>query len=426
MLAGIAEPLISLADTAIVGNMQIDSAEALGGMGVAVSFFLFVFWTFVQLETALSSIVARYVGKGKEHELEGLITQTFVINVFLGLALYFGTNAIIEWVFGFYKAKGAILNYAIEYYSVRSLGFPVTLVLWTIWGLFRGLQNTSWAMFILIGGGIVNLVFDLILVYGVGEWIPAFGVAGAAWASFFAQCCMLVASLIMMWAKSPFRLKSLFPIHKELGKMVVMGVSFIARTVALNLALMAAVAMATDMGPTYIAAHTIAVQLWLFCAFLIDGYANAGLALSGKLLGAERWSEIRKLTDSLIRISWIVAGVIIVVFGALYYWIGGWFSNEYDVVAIFRSVFWLVIVSQPLSALAFTLDGVLKGMGKAVYLMILMWVALGVFFLTGWLLEGFNLGLTGIWLALSAWMILRSIWPYIYLRRFIGRRVDSA
>ena len=43
-------------------------------------------------------------------------------------------------------------------------------------------------------------------------------------------------------------------------------------------------AFATSYGANYIAAYTIAINLWFLGAFLIDGYASAGNILSGKLI----------------------------------------------------------------------------------------------------------------------------------------------
>jgi len=41
---------------------------------------------------------------------------------------------------------------------------------------------------------------------------------------------------------------------------------------------------ANGYGNTYIAAHTIALNIWLFASFFIDGYAHAGNAMAGRFL----------------------------------------------------------------------------------------------------------------------------------------------
>lgn len=424
MLAGIAEPLIGIADTAIVGNMPENSTEALAGMGIAVGFFLFMFWTFVQVETALSSLVAQAVGSKTVDKLQSLFSQSILLNIIIGVALYFITNACLSWIFDLYNAEGLQKAFAMEYYEIRSIGFPIVLVLWGIWGTFRGLQNTSWAMWIMLSGGAVNLVLDFILVYGVGDMIPAMGVAGAAWASVAAQIFMLIISLFFLFRKTPFRLKNWWPLHHQFGKLLSMGGSFVIRTIALSTVLQLAMAYATDISPAAMAAHTIAYQLWLLSAFFLDGYANAGLALSGKLLGEKRWGALSNLTSRLLNIGFVVAGIIMLTYGASYIWIGGWFSNDPEVVLQFGAIFWIVIISQPLSSIAFTLDGTLKGLGMATFLMILMVVALIVFAVYLYFIDQQELGLTWLWGGIVLWMIVRSAWSWLHLRRKFSRTAE--
>ena len=51
-----------------------------------------------------------------------------------------------------------------------------------IFGIFRGLQNTYYPMIIAIVGTILNIVLDIILVYGVEGFINPMFIQGAAYA----------------------------------------------------------------------------------------------------------------------------------------------------------------------------------------------------------------------------------------------------
>jgi multidrug resistance protein, MATE family len=422
MLAGIAEPLIGLADTAILGNLPDHSTAALAAVGIATQFFLFMFWTFVQSETALSSIVARFLGQKEVNKLEPLVNQGLALNVIVGMILFVGTTAASRWIFGLYNAEGLQLDYAVAYYDVRALGFPVVLAMGALWGVFRGLQNTSWAMVIMLIGGATNLVLDIVLVYGIEDLIPAYGVVGAAWASFAAQCLMLLITIFVMVKKTSFRLRRWWPIHEKFAHLLGLSGNFIIRTIALNLVLFLASARATDLGAPQMAAHAIAMQLWLLSAFFLDGYANAGLAIGGKLLGEKRFKALDNLTGRLVKIGMFVALAIMLGYSGVYYWIGTWFSNDPVVVEQFNRVFWLVILCQPLSSLAFTLDGLLKGLAEGKYLMLMMVVGLVVFWLILHAVGLFTNSFESVWVALLGWMAIRSIWPYLFFRRNYGGR----
>jgi putative MATE family efflux protein len=417
MLAGIAEPLIGLADNLILGNMPDNSTEALAAVGIATGFFLFMFWTFVQLETALSSIVARHLGSGTEAQLNSLITQGLALAVIIGLVLFGLTNLLLDPIFDLYNAKGLVREYAVDYYVIRSFGFPITLLTFAFWGVFRGLQNTSWAMGISLGAAILNVVLDIILVYGVEGLIPAMGVQGAAIGSLTAQVAMLLVTIAIARRRTSFRPTKLFPLHHEFRGMIVMSFQFVIRTIALNMVLLLASSTATSIGDQYMAAHAIAHQLWIFSAFVLDGYANAGLAIAGKLIGQKRYGALTHLTRRLLIIGVGVSVVLMIGFGLVYEPIGGWFSNDAVVVEHFQAIFWLVIITQPLNSVAFTMDGVLKGLGESYFLMKLM--ALGFLIYAGllWILRHFEIGFESIWYAMVGWIVIRSIWPWLFFKR---------
>ena len=70
IIAGIAEPVISLVDTAFVGRL---GTADLAAVGIASSFFLLVVWTLAQTRSAVLAVVARYYGEDKLDEVAGLV-----------------------------------------------------------------------------------------------------------------------------------------------------------------------------------------------------------------------------------------------------------------------------------------------------------------------------------------------------------------
>jgi len=91
-----------------------------------------------------------------------------------------------------------------------------------------------------------------------------------------------------------------FPLHPEINRLAVMSLNLFLRSFALNVALILAVREATAIGTTTVAAHTIAINIWLFSAFFIDGYGAAGNVLGGRLLGAKDYSGLWLLFGSFL------------------------------------------------------------------------------------------------------------------------------
>lgn len=188
-----------------------------------------------------------------------------------------------------------------------------------------------------------------------------------------------------------------------------MSLNLFVRTAALNYAIYLANSFATGYGSEYIAAQTIAMNIWLFTSFFIDGYANAGNAISGKLLGAKDYKKLWTLGVDLSKYSIFIAILLGVAFTIGYYPIGRLFTSEKDVLDIFYNVFWMVIIIQPINALAFTFDGIFKGLGEAKYLRNVLLVATFIGFApTIFITDYFDLKLHGVWIAFIVWMMIRS------------------
>ena len=410
LISGVSEPILSLTDAAIVGNIEFNATESLAAVGIVSTFLSMLIWVFGQTRSAISSIVSQYVGANKLDEVKNLPSQAIFIITSLSLLIIFGTYPFTEHIFKLYNAQNLILDYSVSYYNIRVFGFPFTLFTIAIFGVFRGLQNTYYPMVIAIIGAVTNIVLDYILVYGVTDIIPAMHIEGAAYASVCAQFLMALLSAFYLLKKTSIPLKITFPFNKEMNRFLLMIGNLIIRTIALNVTLYFATRYATGYGKEYIAAYTIAINLWFLGAFLIDGYASAGNILSGKLLGAKEYNKLITLSNSLIKYG-VVIGLIITTLGALFYFsIGKIFIKEPEVLEQFYSVFWIVLAMQPLCALAFIFDGMFKGLGKMADLRNLLLISTFVVFLPAlYILDKYNLKLTGVFIALTLWIAARGI-----------------
>jgi MATE family multidrug resistance protein len=409
IIAGIAEPLLSLTDTAIVGNIDLNPTESLAAVGIAGSFISALIWILAQTRSAISATVSKYLGARKLDEIKSLPAQIIGINLLLSVGIYFVSIFFVNEIFEIYNAKGLIHNYAVEYYKIRALGFPLTLFVFSVFGIFRGLQNTYWPMIISIVGASLNVGLDFALVYGIDGFIDPMGVSGAAWASVIAQGVMAVLALVLLLKKTPFNLKLSFPFNKEIRNILSISFNLFIRATALNVALYLANSYATKYGDTYIAAQTIAFQIWLFFAFFIDGYASVGNIVSGKLLGEKNYKKMWLLSIKLSKYSIFVAFGLMTVCLLFYNPIGRLFSQDLDVLDAFYGVFWIVLLMQPINAVAFVFDGIFKGLAEAVILRNLLLFATFLGFLPVLLIgDYFDLKLHAIWIAFTVWMLLRA------------------
>ncbi|MFD1314990.1 MATE family efflux transporter [Namhaeicola litoreus] len=422
IISGIAEPLLSITDTAIIGNLSVNATESLAAVGIAGSFISAIVWILAQTRSAISAIVARYFGAENLQSIEFLPSQIIFINILLSLIIYVVTVGFASEIFHLYQAQGLIHEFSVSYYKIRAMGIPLTLFVFSVFGVFRGLQNTYWPMVISIVGALLNVGLDFLLVFGFKDIIPAMGIEGAAYASLLAQLVMAVMSVYLLLTKTPFKFSFNFNFHPEIKRILSLSFNLIIRALSLNFALYLANAYATGYGNAHIAAQTIAFQIWLFFAFFIDGYASVGNIMSGKFLGQEKPETITVLSRTLVKFT-IFITLIIGAFCFIFYKnIGLIFSKEADVLTLFYEIFWLVILMQPINAIAFVFDGIFKGMAEAVTLRNTLLIATFIGFTpTLFLADYFGLELYGIWIAFWVWMLLRGgILIVIYNRKYLN------
>jgi MATE family multidrug resistance protein len=160
---------------------------------------------------------------------------------------------------------------------------------------------------------------------------------------------------------------------------------------------------------TILAVNSLLLQFFMFFSFLIDGFAHASEALTGKFIGAR---DLRSLKSS-IRLLFIWGTGISVLF-TLIFLLGGDFifrilTNNPEVIANAKPYFFWVVMVPMVSFTAFLWDGIFIGatagpeMRNAMLISTLV-VFFPVYFLAGRLMENH-----GLWLAFILFMIARGV-----------------
>lgn len=418
LIAGISEPILSLTDAAVVGNVQVNPTESLAAIGIVTTFLSMLIWILGQTRSAISSIISQHLGANKLDQVKDLPAQAIFLITSLSLVIIATTYPFTSQIFKLYNASGLILDYSVDYYKIRVFGFPFTLFVIAVFGTFRGLQNTYYPMVIAIIGAFLNVILDFVLVYGIDGILQPMHIKGAAYASVIAQIIMALLSGYLLLIKTNIPLRVKFPLNKQIGNFAIMILNLFVRTLALNITLYFATKYATGYGKNYIAAYTIAINLWFLGAFIIDGYASAGNILSGKLYGQKNYKDLLSLSQQLIKYGIYLGGLVAIIGAVFYYPIGRLFTKEPEVLKTFYSVFWMVLAMQPLCALAFIFDGMFKGLGKMKDLRNLLLLSTCVVFLPVlFIADYYNLKLHGIFIAFTLWIIARGFPLIIKFRK---------
>jgi len=278
------DPLVSIVDTIWVGRL---GTVELAALAVASAVFAAVFAVFSFVSVTITPMVAGEVGRGFPERAGGITKGALLISLALGVVLAFVLGALSESVVGAFGATGDVLEQSAAYLRVRAMALPAMLLAMVSVGVYRGHQDTRTPLYVAIGMNIVNLVLDPILIFGAGA-----GVVGAAWATVVAQTIAAIAFLALLFGRdnAAFGLGGKAHGFRGLGigRIIGEGWPMMLRSAALLFALTATTYAATHLGTAEVAAHQVALQLWLFMSFVLDSLAVAAMAIIGSDMGADR------------------------------------------------------------------------------------------------------------------------------------------
>src|SRR3954451_8555157 len=145
-------------------------------------------------------------------------------------------------------------------------------------GYLRGVADLRTPLVILVIANAVNVVLELLFVYGFG-W----GLAGSAWGTAIAQGGMGAAFAVWM-LRAPA--DSRRPDPERMRPLVRTGGHLTLRSAALLGAFTLASALAARIGTPELGAHQVAFQLFLFIALVLDAIPLPRATLVGRTLGA--------------------------------------------------------------------------------------------------------------------------------------------
>ena len=404
------EPLYTLVDTGIVGRL---GTGPLGGLALATTVLNASFWIFNFLSFGTTSRVAFLTGRGDRRAAGMVATQGLWLSACIGIPvgmLLFGLAGPISSALG---GKGAVLHAATTYLHISAVGLPFILVSLVGNGYLRGLSDTRTPFAVVAVANVANVILELALVYGFH-----LGVAGSAWGTVVAQLLSAAWFSVLIARRVAGTGAGLRPVPGEMRKLVVIGRHLFVRTGALLATLTIATSIAARVGPATLGAHQIALQVWLFVTLAFDGLAIPAQAFTGTLLGTGDVDETRLYALRLLRLALycglLVAAVLVATASVLPHA----FTADPHVVSRAAAALVIVGILQVPGAALWVLDGVLMGASDFRFLQVSTTSALIAFLPVGVaVLTWHRLGITGIWLGLSVWLLVRLAINY---RRYRG------
>ena len=393
----VAQPLFVMADTAIVGQLGTDP---LAGLGVGSTLTLALVGVFVFLAYGSTATVARLVGANREKDAAESGVQAMWLALVVG-----AVTGLVSWGFApqlaaVLGAGGTVHEQAVAYLHWSLPGLPGMFLVLAATGTLRGMADGRTPMVLAIGAAVLNLVGDVVLVFGLGM-----GIAGSGAATAFAETLMGLTAAGIVARGAAGVGAGWRPRLAGMRTSLLVGVPLLIRTLALRAALLLTTWTAARSGAVALAAHQVGFTIWSFLQYVLDALAIAGQTLIGQALGASRPDEARALSRRMTGWSLcaglLLGGVTLFVRHPL----AALFTPDPGVRDAVAAVLEVIGCTLVIASWVTLFDGVLIGAGDGPYLawasIITLVVYAPMILAVAWYAPAGIPGLTWLWLAFS-------------------------
>jgi len=399
----LADPLMSLVDTAVIGN---HGSTSLAALGPNTAVFQIVFQLFSFLSITTTGMVARACADGDNRVVRRALANASILALVFGGATCLGLNAFAADVLRLMGCSPDLVAAATPYLRVRAFAVPAVLFCTSAQGGCLGQQDARTPLVIFIVAGVINAFGDF---WAVQSWGLGLGLAGAAWATLAAQ---YVSALLFFWTLSRRKMLPSRWAHWRLPTVAetrdicaVSGMLLLGSLCRMGVYTMMTVT-ALACGTLTMAAHQVALQIFWTLTYFVDPLFVAATSFIARDHG-RRPERVRRMAWLLLRLSVGVGAFIAVVCYLIPTFAAGTFTTDPTLATMIGSIAPLMGTAQLVSAVVLVAEGVLIGCGDLRYLLkvhCLNFFALGALL---WWVRHSGLGLHGIWIAVLANQLLR-------------------
>ncbi|WP_027372307.1 MATE family efflux transporter [Chryseobacterium sp. UNC8MFCol] len=261
--------------------------KVLGLVGITDNYINFAYAIAVGLGIAAATLVARRAGE-KDTEGMGRTAHYIILLAFFFAVLIGGISCLFaSEIVGFLGISTDVVTDGLSFSRLVFLSIGLVILRLSINGLFRGAGDADLAMKSLWLCHISNIVFAVVLVFGVG-FIPAFGLMGLAYATILSRLLAVIYQFfILLSGKTSINILMKFhldiPLLRKILKIAFGGlVQYIIPTSSWLIM----VKIISTFGTTALAGYIIAQRIASVATMPAWGIGNAAGVLTGQNLGA--------------------------------------------------------------------------------------------------------------------------------------------
>ncbi len=361
----------NVVDTFFVGMLGTDPLAA-------VSFTFPVTFTVVSLAIGLgigtSAVLARKRGAGREEHARFDGTIALVASALLVAALSVLGLLLMDPIFKALQAQERLMPLIHDYMYIWFVGATLLVIPMVGNAVLRSSGDTRTPSLIMASGGLLNAIFDPILIFGLGP-VPAMGVQGAALASLISWTIGTVLVLWYLKYKDLISLKVPEDAHplRSARQILSIGMPAAGANMLTPLAMAVLTAIIAGYGAPAVAAFGVGTRLESLASVIILALSMSLPPLISQNFGAMQFQRVKDAYATALR----------------------------AVIVLQLAIYLLLLVTAPYIAMVFTDDPeVARLIRLFIYIMPLGYGMQGVIILTNSSFNAMHAPMSALWLSI--------------------------
>lgn len=423
-MSNVTVPLLGLVDTAITGHLG--AASYLAAIAIGTSIFSLCYWAFSFLRMGTGGLTAQAFGRGSWTECRECLRKALTIAVMAGVAIIALQALIVDVALWLMDADGDVDRWARLYFSILVWGAPANLALSAMNGWFIGMQDARSPMLIAVGQNVLNIVVSCALVMGLGWKVEgvATGTLVAQWAGAAAAACFVAKHFnhtkSTVLTNAPSAQTSPLPLGEGGGRGTFFSINrdIFLRTACLIAVMFSFTAFGSRQGEITLAVNALLMQMFLLVSYVMDGFAYAGEAIGGRMMGACDAVGFTTLTRRLFTWGAVASALFTLAFALGGDAIMALLTDNAAVRTAAHDYLWVTMVVPFVSLAAFIYDGLFIGTTSTRGMLMSIAIATAAYFAIA-LTTTSN---AALWTAFLVYMALRGAVQHLLMAKIKARR----
>lgn len=411
--------ILGFADTMMIGH---HSAAELSAAGFVNTLFNLAIIFGLGFSYGLTPIVGALYGRGEEEEAGGKLKNSLLANLLIAVFLCI-VMGILYLNLDKLGQPEELLPFIKPYYLILWASLPLIMLFNAFKQFADGITDTQTPMWILLGGNVLNIVGNYLLIYGTFGF-PELGLLGGGLSTLFARLMMLVVFIGIFFLSPRYKTflrgfrrsyanRADFRLLNKLGWPIALQMGM--ETASFSLCAI----MLGWLGETPLAAHQIMNTITTLCFMIYYGMGAAIAVRVSYFRGQEDMPNLQRSAYAGFHLILVWGLFLCTIVFCIRHQLGSWYTDSEEVRQLVAVLVIPMLAYQFGDGLQIAFANALRGLADVKPMMYIAFVAYIILSLPTSYIFGFLLdwGTVGIWMGFPVGLTSAGIAFYLRFRQ---------